>query len=192
MSQSKAYTSLKKVKWVGKGQFIIHKRELLSSFSWRSMSVNCFRLINLLELTYLSTGGEENGHLMATYNQMVKYGIRRNAIKQTIKEAKQLGLIKVKTSETIGKFGKYTQEFTLTYLPQSIVDNGKKSYIMPTNEWKKIKEAGNESDTYISNENDTYEKTKHTKMGTNISNESDTTIYILADREEKEKEVVNG
>lgn len=191
MSVCKAYTSLKKVKWVSKDQFIIHKRELLDSWNWRTMSINCFRLINYLELCYLSSGGEENGNLIATYNQLEKYGIRRHAIKGAIKEAKKRGLIKYKTSENVGKYGKYTFQFCLTYLPQVEQDRHRKIYLMPTNEWKQIKKAGVENDTYISDESDTYEKQKTDKMGNPISVESDTTIYILGDTYKNEREVVN-
>ena len=192
MSVSKAYTSLKKVKWVGKDQFIIHKRELLDSWSWRTMSVNCFRLINYLELCYLSSGGEENGNLIATYNQLEKYGIRRHAIKGTILEARKRGLIKYKTSEAVGKYGKYTFQFCLTYLPQTAQDRHRKIYLIPSNEWKQIKKASDENDTYISDENDTYKNPKNDKISPAISVESDTTIYILGDTQQTEREVSNG
>lgn len=192
MSQSKAYTSLKKVKWVGKNQFIIHKRELLESYSWRNMSINCFRLISLLELNYMSSAGEDNGRLLATYNQIKNFGIRKNSIKKAIEEAYHLGLIKYKLSNTIGKYGKYTYEFTLTYLPESFIEKGVRLFTMPTNEWKKIKIASNENDTIYSNESDTIEKQETTKINNCISNESDTTIYIYTDREENERNVINA
>ena len=108
-----------------------------------------------------------------------------------IKEAKKRGLIKYKTSENVGKYGKYTFQFCLTYLPQVEQDRHRKIYLMPTNEWKQIKKAGVENDTYISDESDTYEKQKTDKMGNPISVESDTTIYILGDTYKNEREVVN-
>lgn len=191
MSVSKAYTSLKKVKWVGKDKFIIHKRELLDSWSWRTMSINCFRLINYLELCYLSSGGEENGNLIATYNQLEKYGIRRHAIKEAVLEARKRGLIKYKTSETVGKYGKYTFQFCLTYLPQTAQDRHRKIFLMPSNEWKQIKKAGVENDTYISDENDTYENQENDKTRVPISVKNDTTIYILGGTNQKEREETN-
>lgn len=191
MSVCKAYTSLKKVKWVGKDQFIIHKRELLDSWNWRTMSINCFRLINYLELCYLSSGGEENGNLIATYNQLEKYGIARKYIKSTISEAKKRGLIKYKTSENVGKYGKYTFQFCLTYLPQVAQDRHRKIYLMPTNEWKQIKKAGVQNDTYISGQKGTYKKQKPDKIGVPISGQKYTTIYILGDTYKNESEVVN-
>ena len=191
MSVCKAYTSLKKVKWVGKDQFIIHKRELLDSWNWRTMSINCFRLINYLELCYLSSGGEENGNLIATYNQLEKYGIVRKYIKSAISEAQKRGLIKYKTSENVGKYGKHTFQFCLTYLPQVEQDRHRKIYLMPSNEWKQIKKAGVQKGTYISGQKGTYEEQKPDKIGVPISVQKGTTIYILGDTYKTEREVVN-
>lgn len=192
MSVSKAYTSLKKVKWVGKDQFIIHKRELLDSWSWRTMPINCFRLINYLELCYLSSGGEENGNLIATYNQLERYGIRRKYIKSAISEAKKRGLIKYKTSEAVGKYGKYTFQFCLTYLPQTAQDRHRKIYLMPSNEWKQIKKAGSQMGTYISAQKGTYETKETDKISPAISVQKGTTIYILGATQQTERDVYNG
>lgn len=133
---SKAYTSLKKVKWVGKSQFIIHKRELLESMAWKSLNLNERRLIDFLELCLLDTAGENNGDLIATYRQIEKYGgIDRHFIKNTINTLIEKGLLKVKISDTVGKYGKYTYCFCLTYLPSSFMENNKKVFLEPSNEW---------------------------------------------------------
>lgn len=145
MTQCKAYISLKKVKWISKKeQFIAHKRELLESWSWQKMSINCFRLISFLELCYLSCAGEDNGHLIATYKQIEQYGINKRFINKAIKEAEKRGLIKVALNEQVGKWGKFTYNFRLTYLPYSIFEHyqegDRKCFLPPTNEWKYLKE----------------------------------------------------
>ena len=145
MTQCKAYISLKKVKWINKKeQFIAHKRDLLESWNWKTMSINCFRLISFLELCYLKCAGEDNGQLIATYNQIATYGIDKHFIKKAIKEAEQRGLIKVTLNDKIGKWGKFTYYFRLTYLPYSIIEHyeegDRKCFLPPSNEWKHVKQ----------------------------------------------------
>ncbi len=67
--------------------------ELLYSLAWRSQSVNCRKLIDFLMLDHCRHAGQENGNLMATYDQLVDYGLTRNCIAAAIWEAEKLGLI---------------------------------------------------------------------------------------------------
>lgn len=68
--------------------------ELLNSLAWRSQSVNCRKLIDFLMLEHCRHAGQENGNLMATYDQLVDYGLTRNCIAPAIWEAEKLGLIR--------------------------------------------------------------------------------------------------
>ena len=140
MAQNRTYTSLKKVKWVGKDQFIIHKRELLESEAWRGMSINCFKLINFLETRYLQNAGEDNGYYVATYNQLIQYGMRIHAIKGAVQEAEKRGLVRSVLSDDVCRYGKYTYLFRLTYLPQTVKkEDGSRYYLAPSDDWKRVK-----------------------------------------------------
>ena len=67
--------------------------ELLNSLAWRAQSVNCRKLIDFLMLEHCRHAGQENGNLMATYDQLVDYGLTRNRVAAAIWEAEKLGLI---------------------------------------------------------------------------------------------------
>lgn len=189
--QYKAYSSLKKVKWVGKDQFIIHKRELLESEAWKTMSINCFHLITLLETEYMSCAGQDNGHIFLTYHQIENFGIRYGSIKNTIKEAIKRGLIFIELNEKVGKYGKYMQKFGLTYLPININSSSESYFIQPTNEWKNFQKGSVKNDTYICDKSDTYKTQKIGKNNEIICDKSDTSIYILGANNQNERSAVN-
>ena len=73
--------------------FVQLTRDLIASPSWCSMSINCRRLIDFLMVENMNHAGLENGKLLATYDQLVKWGIPRGYIHQTITEAERLGLL---------------------------------------------------------------------------------------------------
>lgn len=165
--QLKAYSNFKKVKWIKHNQqFVIHTKELIESPAWSTMSGNCFKLINRLEIENIAHGGTENGNLIVTYNQLKECGIRKNSIKSAINEAVKRKLVIVNVSEKVSKYGKYTNSFTLTYLPVVIKSGEHREYVAPTNNWMfyKDKKASNESDTNISNENDTNKEVKMARI----------------------------
>ena len=56
--------------------------------------MNCMRLIDFLEVEHMNHAATENGNLMATYDQLVTWGLGRRLIKPAIREAVFLGLIK--------------------------------------------------------------------------------------------------
>jgi hypothetical protein len=85
----------KKVMQMPKGEpFVQLTRELLASPAWRAMSINCRRLIDFLLIEHMNHAGQENGHLLATYDQLVAYGLTRSEILSAIVEAEHLGLIR--------------------------------------------------------------------------------------------------
>ena len=104
--------------------------ELLNSVSWRSMSVNCRKLIDRLLLEHCNHAGLENGGLICTYNHFQKYGLTRNKIRPAIKEADFLGLVKHQRGEKI--FARnHPNSYRITFY-------GTKNAKDPTNEWKRI------------------------------------------------------
>lgn len=68
-------------------------RELLESPSWQAQSINGRRLMDFLLLDHMGHAGKENGRLMATYDQLVKFGITRRKITAAIRELEFLGLV---------------------------------------------------------------------------------------------------
>ena len=104
--------------------------ELLNSVSWRSMSVNCRKLIDRLLLEHCNHAGLENGGLICTYNHFQEYGLTRNKIRPAIEEADFLGLVKHQQGEII-----FARNQPNSYL---LTFYGTKDAKDPTNEWKRI------------------------------------------------------
>ena len=114
--------------------------ELMVSSPWRARSINLRKLIDFLMIEHTNHAGTENGRLMATYKQLVDYGLSRRLIKEAINEGKSLGLLK---HEPGGAFRGQTipSVFTLTFLP---THDG----VAPTNDWK------NKTEEYVETRKD--------------------------------------
>lgn len=110
-------------------------RELLHSPAWCSMSINCRKLVDFLMCDHMNHAGLENGDLMATYDQLVSYGLTRSQISPAIREAEYLRLIRV---ERGGRRAGTNQPSTyeMTFLPVM-----RPSPREPTNDWRKTTEA---------------------------------------------------
>ncbi len=94
-SSGKLTGRLKKLKGPPKDEpWCWQPRELITSDAWRAMGINTFRLINALLVEHMNHAGKENGNLMATYDQMVAWGIGRRFVNDAIAEAEFLGLIR--------------------------------------------------------------------------------------------------
>tara|TARA_X000000950_G_C13604071_1_gene532591 strand:+ start:161 stop:703 length:543 start_codon:yes stop_codon:yes gene_type:complete len=106
--------------------------ELICSLAWRSMSINCQKLVNRLIIEHRNHGGYENGHLVCTYKDFVDYGLTRNNIRPAIEEAQALGLVKHQRGERV--FAKnQPNSYTLTFYATE-------NKYSPTNDWKKLTE----------------------------------------------------
>jgi hypothetical protein len=74
--------------------FIMLYREVINSFAWRAASLGCRRFIDRLCEEHMAQGGVENGNLVTTYEDLLKYGIHsRTKIAQAQREAIALGLV---------------------------------------------------------------------------------------------------
>lgn len=125
----------RKVRSVPKGEpFVQHTREMTASDAWRCRSISVARLIDFLEIEHMNHAGTENGNLIATHTQLMKWGIGNRYIRATVDEAKFLGLIRVRHG---GRFAgrNDANRFTLTYLPHKADQKG--FLIEPTNDWKR-------------------------------------------------------
>ena len=108
--------------------------EMMFSPAWKAMGINTRRLIDFLEIEHRNHAGIENGNLMATYDQLVDFGISRSEISRAVKEAEYLGFIDVKRG------GRWAD----TYQPSvyRLTFYATKDWVAPTNNWKgKTEEA---------------------------------------------------
>lgn len=67
--------------------------ELLTSASWRALSINGHRLIGFLMIEHMNHAGRENGRLRATHEQLRAYGLTADKIRRAVEECAELGLI---------------------------------------------------------------------------------------------------
>jgi len=104
--------------------------ELLLSEAWRSMSINCYKLIFHLLIEHSNHAGYENGRLLSTYQQLQDYGLTRNKIRSVIEEAEFLGLIKHKRGRKVVALNQ-PNYYRLTFYADD--ENG-----YATNEWKSM------------------------------------------------------
>ena len=106
--------------------------ELLASPAWRSMGINARRMIDFLLVEHMNHAGQENGNLLATYDQLVAFGLTSSSIKSAIQELVSLRLVDV---EYGGRWaGKNTPNiYRLTFYAD-------REGNPPTNAWKGITE----------------------------------------------------
>lgn len=100
--------------------------EFLLSPALRACSIQARWMLDFLHAEHCFHGGQENGQLKATYDQLAAFGIPRKYIRATIYELEHLGLLEV--THTGGRDNPST--YRLRHLPTL-----NKS---PTNEWKRI------------------------------------------------------
>ena len=104
--------------------------ELLLSDAWRSMSINCYKLIFHLLIEHSNHAGHENGRLLSTYGQLQNYGLTRNKIRSVIEEAEFLGVIRHRRGRKVVALNQ-PNSYRLTFYADD--ENG-----YATNEWKSI------------------------------------------------------
>lgn len=102
--------------------------------AWKAMGINTRRLIDFLEVEHRNHAGRENGNLMATYDQLVDFGLTRSEVNKAIDEAEFIGLIRCKRG---GRWAG-TNQPSIYHLTFYADKNGSPA----TNAWKgKTKEA---------------------------------------------------
>lgn len=128
--------------------WVWHTLGLLTSPAWRGKSVNCARLLHFLEIEHLKHGGNENGHLLAPYSQLVAFGISRRLIAPAIREAERRGLLAVDRGGRKGTTITEVSRYRLTYLWTKTRTNGLWDWREPTNDWQHwVGEIGSTSGT---------------------------------------------
>jgi hypothetical protein len=122
------------------GPFVPHRRVMLLSPAWRTLSLSARRVLDRIELELMAHGGNhENGRLPVTYDNFIEYGVRRNGVASAQREAVALGFIVITEQ---GRAGSATNrkptQFRLTYLHSKDDPRGARLH-NPTDEWRLIK-----------------------------------------------------
>src|SRR5436309_15230078 len=77
------------------GQFAARLIDMLESPAWRVLSLGAHRVLDRIEIELAHHGGKDNGQLPVTYDDFVKYGIHRQAIRPAINELTALGFLEI-------------------------------------------------------------------------------------------------
>jgi len=130
-------TRADKVSSIPNGEpFVQLTRELIASDAWRSMSINCRRLIDFLMIEHMNHAAFENGYLKATYKQLEEFGINR--VHEAIKEAEDKGLLLVEHGfrKSLNESSPNTYQLTF-FKYKTITENNVALYCAPEHQWKR-------------------------------------------------------
>jgi hypothetical protein len=105
---------------------------MLRSPAWRALSLSARRVLDRIEIELADHGGTDNGKLPVTYDDFVRYGIERHAIRPAIREVIALGFVEI--TET-GRAGNAEWR-----KPNLFRLNFRNAKYAPTDEWQKITE----------------------------------------------------
>ncbi len=114
--------------------------DLLESDAWRTQSINCRRLIEFLMIRHMRTGGRKNAELIATYEELVAYGIGRRLIHTTITEAERRGLICVERGGRKGFCHTSASRFAITFFIEKVESKFGQYYASPTSDWRRYRD----------------------------------------------------
>jgi hypothetical protein len=109
--------------------------EMLKSPAYRALSLSAHRVISRIEIELANHGGNDNGRLPVTKQDLIAYGISARLVAPAIREAEALGFIQV-TEHGRGGNAEHRQpnKFFLTF------SHGRDSRTNPpTHDWRKIK-----------------------------------------------------
>jgi hypothetical protein len=93
--------------------------EILSSDAYRSLSGNAMKILNRILIEHMNHAGLENGRLPVSYDDFVKYGMRRHAIRPALNELIAAGFIRISQPgrRVHGEDQGRMAEYRLTWLP---------------------------------------------------------------------------
>ena len=135
-------------------------RELLESDAWRTAPLNTRRIVDRLILEHMHHAGQENGNLICTYDDFVRYGIRRASIKGALKDAIKRGLVyqSQQGKAAPGLAGRCPNIFGLGWLPGNDASAAH-------NRWKAYKRGDIHRDIYSSTGSGTILNGRNTPKG---------------------------
>src|SRR5262249_40894450 len=125
---SKSYLRKNKIA----GQFSARTIEMMESPAFQVLTLAEHRILARLETQPAHHGGNDNGRLPTTYDDLERYGVRRKSIRPSLRALSALGLIEI---TELGRAGnaewRRSNKFRLTYRQ---VDRA-----IETDEWRRIK-----------------------------------------------------
>jgi len=117
--------------------FIQHAAKLLTSRSWRSLSLYARQALDRLEIEHCAHAGKENGYLIVTFDDFQKWGIPRKWIKPAITELVNVNLVIIERHGLARNGNGIPSLYRLTYLKYKLMPIvGSPYYLEPTNEWR--------------------------------------------------------
>jgi hypothetical protein len=111
-------------------------RDMMESESWRALTSNARRVLDRIMIEHMSHGGTQNGELIVTYDDFVRFGLSsRRATAQGIRIAVALGFLDV-TIRGMRSYGgaRRASRYGLTWLPRS-------DRTPASNRWRSIRSA---------------------------------------------------
>ena len=116
------------------GRFLMVRLNVRESAAWIELPANARLFLEALELVAMKASFPESGELVATYNHLVAYGLRRSSIHQAVLEAEALGFVVIVRKGFRGPADvRVPSVYRLTYI------SGPVSFPLPTDEWRKHK-----------------------------------------------------
>jgi hypothetical protein len=113
------------------GQFAWRLIAMLESPAYRVLSQSAHRILARVEIELAHHGGNDNGKLPLTYEQLEDYGVDRHAIAPALRELVALGFLEITEHGRAGNAEfRRPNLFRLTYRHLGRAD--------PTDEWKRI------------------------------------------------------
>jgi len=77
------------------GAWAARSIEMMESPAYRILSLSAHRALSRLEIEFAHHGGQDNGKLPVTFDDLADYGIHRTAIGPALAELESLGFIKI-------------------------------------------------------------------------------------------------
>jgi hypothetical protein len=95
-----------------------HLIEMLNSTPWRVLSLSARLILDRIEIEHRNHGARENGRLIVTQLQFVKYGLNKKCIAPALRELVALGFSEITEAGEAGLGGnRRPNRFRLTYMP---------------------------------------------------------------------------
>jgi hypothetical protein len=113
--------------------FVWQTREMLESVAWRSLPSAARKVLDRLLIEHMGHGGNENGNLICTHDQISAYGVRRPSIANAVRALEYFGF--VRTAKGVAFKGEHLPtRYRITWLPTP-------DCAPATNEWQGITDA---------------------------------------------------
>jgi hypothetical protein len=122
--------------------FVAKPPALLRSAVWRSLGIYGRRMLDALEVEHCNHGGKENGYLVLTYDDAVRWGIPRRSFRATLAELVRKKLVEITHQGSYrGSAQLDPNLYRLTYLRFALRGVGTTQYFPATHDWVDVELA---------------------------------------------------